>query len=126
MRYFAFNGPSPHAFMWRNSGGNLQYAGRNICFTELIGIEFEQSVIDTPARNKILMKYPELNIPVMRTETKTVDDVEVEEKVKTVYDVQIGDHIICFYTAQGKYISNNMEENDGIVIDDFEVVAPSM
>ena len=74
MKYFAFNGSSPHTSMWKKSGGDLRYAGR-LNPASLIGIKFEQSVIDDIARGKILEKVPDLEIPLM--EEKIIEYVQI-------------------------------------------------
>jgi len=94
--------------MWKKSGGGLWYAGR-LTPANLIGIKFEQSVINDIARRKILEKFPDLDIPPMKEEIIT--------------DVQIGEHIICFSTINGKYVSPRLEENEDLVIEDYVVVS---
>jgi len=108
MKYFAFNGSSPHTSMWKKSGGDLRYAGR-LNPASLIGIRIDRSVIDDIARGKILEKFPYLDIPLM------------EEKI--IEDVQVGEHIICFSTINGKYVSPRLEEDDDLIIEDYVVVS---
>lgn len=120
MKYFAFNGPSPHCSIWKDCGGNLKNP-RRICATELEGIPIEKSAIEDIARGKILEKFPYLVIPLL----EYIVDEHGNKKPAPIKGAEVGDHIICFSTINEKYISANLEEDVPIILDDFEIIAPN-
>lgn len=118
MKYFVMNGCSPHASMWKENG-DLRWA-KTRSAASLIGITFEQSIIDDVTREKILKRLPDINIPPIRF---TVDeDGNRLADIKIIKDVKVDDHIICIYASSGRHVSTWTEDEE-LVIEDFVVVA---
>jgi hypothetical protein len=120
MKYFVMNGCSPHASMWKESGGKLSPVPGTINPTSLIGVKFEQSNIDDVTREKILNKFPELNIPQIRF---TIDkETGKRVDIKEIKGVQIEDHIICICTINEKFVSPKPEDDEDLIIEEYVVV----
>ena len=100
MRYYVMNGPSPHSSMWEKTSNGLN-KGQYIGPEELDGVNFTKSAIDSPIiREKILEKFPNLQIPPVTGDTMIVG-------------VQPGDCIICICDPYEKHITPKTETSEG-------------
>lgn len=105
MKYFCFNGPSPHASLWDKTGGDLRFLGY-ISPESLEGTSFSSSNITKKEVADIIYDKIGIFVPV-------VDD-------KFIKGVATGDHIICFCTEDEKVILDSNCES--VRIRDFEIV----